>query len=90
MSFDDPMNDQQNREELRYAWREATSEWLEARSHYERLQSDTTTDLRKIMEAAQRYEFTSHRRTSLTREAEHLSEMLDAYATLRTTRSSAR
>ena len=77
-------------EELRHDWREATAEWLEARSHLTRLQTETCTDMRALMEAAERFDFAAHRRATLTRDAAALAEVLDAYSMLRATRCSQR
>jgi len=85
-----PSTNPEDIDELRHDWREATAEWLEARVHYERLQTETSTDVRALMEAAQRFDFAAHRRATLTRDVAALAEVLDAYAMLRASRASER
>jgi len=90
MTTDDPTDHLRDCQELRLAWREATSDWLEARRQYERLQAGNGTDPRRLQEAAQTYAFAAHRRSLLYRDVEQAAEALDAFAHLRTLPASAR
>ena len=90
MTTDDPTDRLRDCQELRLAWREASSDWLVARRHYERMQTDAGADTRRLQEAAQTYAFAAHRRSLLCRDIEQAAEALDAFAQLRTIPASSR
>ncbi len=90
MTTDDPTDHLRDCRELRLAWREATSEWLAARRHFERMQTDAGADARRRQEAAQTYAFAAHRRSQLCRDVERATETLESWAHLRTVPGSAR
>jgi hypothetical protein len=77
-------------DDLRRAWREATTDWLEARRQYERLLADRGADTRRRDEAAQTYAFATHRRSLLCRDIERAAAMPGAGTPLRATRASSR